>query len=121
MMRRAAPISVRSLLAIEDHAAVVEDTIDKFTVCGKAGVVPIVDVVALHLISPLIGALAFAARFVIAAIGQKLLTNVAIAGDPHAEIRVVLSLRDFSHVSVRGVFCPARLPFGRSGCKQKRY
>ena len=49
-------------MAAEDHAPVVEFVIgDEGTVGGEARVVPIIDVVAAHLVAPLIGALAVAA------------------------------------------------------------
>ncbi len=40
------------LLAVEDHAAVVEHTVDEPAVGGEAGVVPVEDVVAAHLVAP---------------------------------------------------------------------
>src|SRR5690242_9915157 len=76
-----------STFPIENHAAMMKIVVfDKGAIGGEAGIVPIVDMIAAHLVAALIGALALAARFVIAAIGQKLLPDMTIGGDPHADI-----------------------------------
>src|SRR5688572_6322636 len=63
---------------------------DESAVSGEAGVVPIVNVVALHLIASLVGALAVAPCLIIPAVGQKLVPDASVGRDPHPDIRVLL-------------------------------
>ncbi len=62
--------------------------IDEDAVGREAGVVPVVDVGALHLVAPAISAFAPAARLDIATVGQQLVADVIVVGDPEADIRV---------------------------------
>ena len=97
-----------------------EHIVDEFTVRRKTGIVPIIDMVSLHLISSPIGALAAAPRLVITTIGQKLLTDMPIAGDSHADIRMDLDFSGFGHCQLHGVICFAGLGLGGSRCEQNR-
>src|SRR5690349_17586225 len=60
--------------------------IDKIAVGGKAGIVPVFDVVAGDLVAPAIGAFAIAASLDIAATGQELVPYPVVVGHPHADI-----------------------------------
>ncbi len=75
-----------SLRPVEDHAAMVEDAVDEHAVGGEAGVVPVEDLVAGDLVAALIGALARAARLVIAPVRQQPVADAAVGGDPEADI-----------------------------------
>jgi hypothetical protein len=74
----------------QNHPAVMEGVcIDKVAVGREAGIVPIFDMRTGDLIAPFIGAFASATRFDVAPVGQELVANAAVAGDPHAGIRMV--------------------------------
>jgi hypothetical protein len=63
----------------------VEDAVDEISVCGKAGVVPIVDVSAGDRVAPRISALPRTAGLHITTVGQKLVPDVTILGHPEAQ------------------------------------
>src|ERR671911_2485402 len=79
------PIGARaerpSLLAVEDHARVIKHAADKLPVGSEAGVVPVEDVVAVHLIAPLIGAFPIAASFIIAAVREQGVADIPLGSD----------------------------------------
>ena len=90
-----------TFLASEDHATVMQGVlVDEGAVSGKTGVIPIIDVIALDLIAPSIGAPASAAGFVVATVREKLMANVAIVSHPHANVDMLRH------------FLPHRLLFG---------
>src|ERR687895_1847743 len=66
------------LLSVDDHPGVIENAIAEFAVCGEAGVVHVVDSIASQRVTAGVGASSVSPRFVIAAIGQKLVTDVSI-------------------------------------------
>ena len=63
--------------------------VGEVTVRGEAGVVPIFNMVALHFIAAPIGALAVAARLIVAAVWQELVADPAVIGGLHPDIRVL--------------------------------
>ena len=78
-------------LPVQNHPAVMEGVcVDKVAVSREAGIVPIFDMIASDLIAPLVRALLLSARFVITAVGQKLMANIAILRDPHSDIVMLL-------------------------------
>lgn len=78
------------LLSPEDHSAVMQRVlIDKGTIGREAGVIPVLDVVPVHFVAPLVGALAGPARLVVATIRQEFMANPAVIGVPHADIGVI--------------------------------
>ena len=77
-------------LPVQNHPAVMEGVcVDKVSVCREAGIVPIFDMRTRDFIAPFIGAFASATRFDVAPVGQELVANAAIVGDPQARIRMV--------------------------------
>src|ERR687895_3001597 len=76
-------------LPVEDHPGVIENAIAEFAVCGEAGVVHVVDSIASQRVTAGVGASSASARFVMAAIGQKLVTDEPVFGNPHTDILVL--------------------------------
>lgn len=68
----------------------IEDAFDELTIRGEARIVPVFYVVALHFIASPIGALAVTARFVITAVRQEFVPDMAILGDPHSDLGMIL-------------------------------
>src|SRR5688500_6450304 len=66
--------------------------VDEIAVGGEAGIVPIFDMAAGHLVAPAIGALPIAARLVVAAVGKQLVPDTTVVGHPEADIGVLCHL-----------------------------
>src|SRR5690606_7789014 len=85
---------------VEYHACMVEDVINELPVGSEAGVVPIIDVVAAHLIPPLICAFPVSSRFVIATVRQKFMTNATVCCHPHPHIGVMFVRRTLHKLGI---------------------
>jgi hypothetical protein len=59
---------------------------DEVDIGGEAGIVPILDVGATHLVASFIGALPLTARFNTAAVGQQLMPDAIVGRDLHPDI-----------------------------------
>ena len=66
----------------------IEHAVDEIAIGGEAGVVDIADMIAGEGVAAAVGAFATAAGFVLAALGQKLVADMAVIGDPEADIGV---------------------------------
>ena len=77
--------------------------IDEIAICREAGIVLVFDVSAFDLVEAPVRALAFAARLVIAPVVQKLVADMAIIGNPQADIGVI------AHCAVRFVSDPENI------------
>lgn len=66
--------------------------VDELPVRRETGVVPVFDVIALDLVASAVGTLAIAARLVVAAVRQEFVSDPAVIGDPHADIRVLVDV-----------------------------
>lgn len=67
-----------------------EDAFDELTIRGEARIVPVFYVVAPHFLASPVGALAVTARFVITAVRQEFVPDMAILGDPKSDVRMIL-------------------------------
>lgn len=74
--------------AVQDHSSVIEDAVDEVAVCGEAGVVDVVDVVADDCVFSGVSALAVTARFDVPSVGEELVPDAALGGVPHSDIGV---------------------------------
>lgn len=61
-----------------------QNAVDKISIRGKAGIVPIIDMRARHLVASLIGAFTRTAGLDIATIRQELMADVTVFCDPKA-------------------------------------
>ena len=73
---------------VQDHAGMMQYAVDERSVSGKAGIVPVVDVIAPDLVAPLVCAFPLSARFVIATVRKQVVADIAIGRDPHPDIGV---------------------------------
>ena len=62
--------------------------VHEIAIGGKTGIVPIFDMGAVHLVTPLIGALPVATCLIITSVAKKFVPDTAVIGHPHADIRV---------------------------------
>lgn len=83
--------------------AMMEDIFDKLALCGKAGVIPVVDIVSADLVSPVVGTLPLAASLVITSVRKKLMPNATVLSDPHSDIRMLPIGRSLHDVWVWGL------------------
>src|SRR5690606_33317432 len=76
----------RTALAIEDVAPVVQHVAVELAVGAEPGVVAVLDTFARDPVSTGVGALPSATCLVVATVGQQLLPDVPICGDPHPHV-----------------------------------
>ena len=74
--------------AIQNHSRMVQNTIDKIAIRGETSIVPILDVRSGYLVSPLIGAFARAACFIVTPVREQFVPDTTVGGLPHANVRV---------------------------------
>lgn len=80
------PRSRKLTVPVEYHAGMIENAVDEIPLGGEPCIIPVVDMIAANLITPLVSAFPPATSLIVTAARQQIVADLTILSYPHPDI-----------------------------------